>query len=156
MVTKTKTKTTTTTTASSSSSSIRSSTDIANLLEREHVKETDSKLMSQVIETLVAAVPQPTPQQLLHMNRGLIHVLQIIDQAPNGQISTRKLLETINSGDLHKLIKKGEELGFIERKKVKNPKGQKGNNMVVNSLSPMGYKLLELSDGYFGRASRRR
>jgi hypothetical protein len=127
---------------------IQSRTDIENLLEWDDVDEADYKLMSQVLETLASTVPQPTPGQLIRMNRGLIHLLQIISESPDGEISTRELLETINSGDLHKLIKKGEKLGFIERKKVKNPHGKKGNNVVVNSLAPMGLMLLEIADAY--------
>jgi hypothetical protein len=136
---------------------IQSRTDIVNLLEEDDVDEADYKLMSQVLETLVSALPQPTPKQLIRMNRGLIHLLQIISGAPEDEgVPTRELLKLINSGDLHRLIKKGEKLGFIERKKIKNPHG-KGNNMVVNSLTPMGFMLLDMADAYdLDRRSRRR
>jgi|SRR5215218_5245985 DNA-binding MarR family transcriptional regulator len=126
--------------------SIQSRTDNANLLDWENEEERRTKIMSLVMQTLASAAEPLSPWKLLQMNKGLIHVLQIIDQSPKGQISTRKLLEAINSGDLHKLIKKGEKLGFIERKKVKKPQGQKGNNMVVNSLTLKGHMLLEVYD----------
>lgn len=87
-----------------------------------------------------------SPQKLMSMNKGLIHLLQIIDKAPNSQIPTRRLLDIINSRDLHKLIKKGEELGFIKREKVPKPKGQKGNNITINSLTKEGHDLLEAAD----------
>jgi hypothetical protein len=87
-----------------------------------------------------------SPEKLVSMNRGLIHLLQIINKAPNGQISTRKLLDTLNSRDLHRLIIKGEELGFIKRDKVPKPPGQKGNNMMVNSLTEEGRALLKVAN----------
>jgi ABC-type uncharacterized transport system permease subunit len=128
---------------------IQSRTDIINLLGRGSVDQAEINIMSQVIRTLESMLPQPSTKQIFQRYRGLIHILQIIDASPNHQISTRKLLETINSGDLHKLIKRAEILGFIKRKKVKNAPGQKGNNMVMNSLTPMGEMLLELSDKYY-------
>jgi hypothetical protein len=138
--------------------SVRSSTDSTKLLDWEDEEERREKILSLVMQTLASAAvaTPPTPQKLLQMNKGLIHILQIIAQSPKGQISTRKLLEAINSGDLYKLIKKAEKLGFIKREKVKNPKGQKGNNMVINSLTLEGEYLLEVSDYHLGRRRRHR
>lgn len=118
-----------------------------------HMKAHALQVLNEAAITAAIAKQPPsfTPKRLLYMNRGLIHLLEIIDQSPESQISTRKLLEAINSGDLHRLIKKAEELGFIKREKVKKPKGQKGNNMVVNSLTEEGRVLLGLADEFFGR-----
>jgi hypothetical protein len=89
------------------------------------------------------------------MNRGLIHLLQIIDQAPKGQISTRMLLKSIKSYDLHRLIKKAETLGFIKREKVPKPPGQRGNNITINSLTPEGREILKVTDDLLGSSKRR-
>jgi len=121
---------------------------------KEDLKIIREKMMSlpTAMQTLRVAtineitVPLSSPHRILSMNKGLIHLLQIIGKAPNGQISTRKLLDTVNSRDLHKLIIKGEELGFIKREKVPKPPGQRGNNMVINSLTEEGRALLRVAN----------
>jgi DNA-binding MarR family transcriptional regulator len=126
----------------------------AKIIDRDKQKNvmmmTKTMMSSPVMQTLMMStlndIEITSPQKILSMNRGLIHLLYIIDKAPNGQISTRKLLDGINSRDLHHLIKKGESLGFIRREKVPKPKGERGNNMTINSLTPEGRALLRVAD----------
>jgi hypothetical protein len=81
---------------------------------------------------------------IFQMNKGLIHVLNLINQAPEGKMSTRELLRSINSTSMHKHLTEAEELGFIKRYTERMPKGQKGGVMVVNSLTEEVRVLLKL------------
>ena len=92
-------------------------------------------------------------ETILHMNRGLIHVLDIINKAPEGKISTRELLRSMNSMNMHKYLKEAERLGYVDRRTEKMPAGQKGGNMIVNSLTERGHMLLALADEYKIRRS---
>jgi hypothetical protein len=38
---------------------------------------------------------------------------------------------------------KAEKLGYITRRKTPMPQGKSGNNMIINTLTPKGIKLLE-------------
>jgi DNA-binding MarR family transcriptional regulator len=40
-------------------------------------------------------------------------------------------------------LQKAKRMGYITRKKIPKPEGQKGNDMIVNSLTPKGRALLE-------------
>jgi hypothetical protein len=125
---------------------------IARDKQKETIRMAQQKMMmsSPAMQALMVStfndMELTSPRKILSLNRGLIHLMHIIDKAPNGQISTRKLLKSINSYDLHHLIKKAEALGFIKREKVPKPHGQKGNNMTINSLTPEGRELLRVAD----------
>ena len=112
------------------------------------------EMQYRVIQTLLEATVNRKDGGLhrlvFQMNKGLFHILEIIDKAPNGKISTRDLLRTINSYNMHKLLKEAERLGFVRRETERMPEGKKGGVMVVNSLTEDGRVLLELSDQYFG------
>jgi hypothetical protein len=112
------------------------------------------EMQYRVIQTLLEATVNKKDGGLhrlvFQMNKGLFHILEIIDKAPNGKISTRDLLRTINSYNMHKLLKEAERLGFVKRETERMPEGKKGGVMVVNSLTEDGRVLLELSDQYFG------
>src|SRR5215217_7751939 len=78
-----------------------------------------NKLISQVIQTLTTALVKNAaqqPEKLLQMNKSLIHLLQVIDAAPEDKISTRELLRTIKSYNMHRFLKEAEELGFVSRR----------------------------------------
>ena len=111
------------------------------------------KVQYRVIQTLLEATVNKKDGGLhrlvFQMNKGLFHILEIIDKAPNGKISTRDLLRTINSYNMHKLLKEAERLGFVKRETERMPEGKKGGVMVVNSLTEDGRVLLGLSDQYF-------
>jgi hypothetical protein len=112
------------------------------------------EMQYRVIQTLLEATVNKKDgglhRMVFQMNKGLFHILEIINKAPNGKISTRDLLRTINSYNMHKLLKEGERLGFVKRETERMPEGKKGGVMVVNSLTEDGRVLLELSDQYFG------
>ncbi len=112
------------------------------------------EMQYRVIQTLLEATVNKKDgglhRMVFQMNKGLFHILEIIDKAPNGKISTRDLLRTINSYNMHKLLKEAERLGFVKRETERMPEGKKGGVMVVNSLTEDGRVLLELSDQYFG------
>jgi hypothetical protein len=40
-------------------------------------------------------------------------------------------------------LRKTEERGYLRREKVKKPKGQKGNHLTVNFLTPKGARLVK-------------
>lgn len=117
------------------------------------------EMKMQVMDTLTEAtfLKMGGPYKaILEMNRGLIHVLELIDQAPNGKISTRELLRTLNSTSMHKLLKEAEAFGFVKRELVKMPEGQKGGKMMANSLTEEGRVLLGLAGEYSSAKEGRR
>ena len=92
------------------------------------VGEDEFKMKSRAIQTLTEATLQRlggSAKAILEMNKGLIHVLNLINQTPEGKMSTRELLRSINSTSMHKYLKEAEELGFIKRYTERMPKGQK-------------------------------
>jgi hypothetical protein len=113
------------------------------------------QMQYRVIQTLLEATVNKKNgglhRMVFQMNKGLFHILEIIDKAPNGKISTRDLLRTINSYNMHKLLKEAEKLGFVKRETERMPEGKKGGVMVVNSLTEDGRVLLGLSGQYFER-----
>ena len=80
------------------------------------------------------------------INKGLIHLLQAIDDNPGGSISTVKLLTKLKStGYGQHIIRYAVREGYIVRKE-RRPEG-KGNYLVVNDLTPKAKALLnKLSD----------
>jgi hypothetical protein len=123
------------------------------LLGTEHYKKRIEELLEKIermqdlmtVQTTLerAALGEPTdPQKLIHLNRGLIHVLQVIQNSPTGRISTRQLLREVNSDKMHKLLKKAEDLGLIDRSIEPMPQGQKGGKMTINYLTPLGEEVL--------------
>jgi hypothetical protein len=114
------------------------------------LKEMQYRVIQTLLEATVNKRDGGLHRMVFQMNKGLFHILEIIDKAPNGKISTRDLLRTINSYNMHKLLKEAERLGFVKRETERMPEGKKGGVMVVNSLTEDGRVLLELSDQYFG------
>jgi hypothetical protein len=117
-------------------------------------KEEERKLMERyILQTLTETTLLRLGggnKAIFELNKGLIHVLELIKKAPGGMISTRELLRTINSTTMHKYLKEAELSGFIKREMVKVPEGKKGGTMIVNSLTEEGRVLLDLADEYFG------
>lgn len=64
-------------------------------------------------------------QDFAASHKGLIHLLKTVDKA-GGKISTRKLLSAMRDWGYHghKMIKKAEEEGFIEREEGESERGQ--------------------------------
>lgn len=118
---------------------------------KKRLREMQYRVIQTLLEATVNKKDGGLHRMVFQMNRGLFHVLQIIDKAPNGKISTRDLLRTINSYNMHKLLKEAEKLGFVKRETERMPEGKKGGVMVVNSLTEDGRVLLGVSDQYFER-----
>ena len=118
---------------------------------KKRLKQMQYRVIQTLLEATVNKKDGGLHRMVFQMNRGLFHVLEIIDKAPNGKISTRELLRAINSYNMHKLLKEAERLGFVKRETERMPEGKKGGVMVVNSLTEDGRILLGLSDQYFER-----
>src|SRR5215210_1420705 len=79
------------------------------------VGEREFDMKTQVMQTLMEATLDRlggSARVIFAMNKGLIHVLNLINQAPEGKISTRELLRSINSTSMHKHLQEAEQLGF--------------------------------------------
>ena len=118
---------------------------------KKRLREMQYRVIQTLLEATVNKKDGGLHRMVFQMNRGLFHILEIIDKAPNGKISTRDLLRTINSYNMHKLLKEAERLGFVKRETERMPEGKKGGIMVVNSLTEDGRVLLGLSDQYLER-----
>jgi DNA-binding MarR family transcriptional regulator len=113
----------------------------------------DQMIMEKLTKATLARFEASSYTTILRMNRGLIHVLQIIEQAPNGgKISTRELLRQIKSDKMHKLLKRAEELGYVKREAARMPEGRKGGTMIANSLTEEGRDLLRMAKEYLPRS----
>ena len=125
---------------------------------REEKKRKRVEMKMQVLQTLTEATLLRLGGQkaIFQMNKGLIHVLELIEKAPGGRISTRELLRTINSTAMHKYLKEAELSGFIKRELEQMPPGQKGGRMMVNSLTEEGRVLLEMAGEYSSAKEGRR
>jgi hypothetical protein len=121
-------------------------------------KTRKEKMQNQAVQALVNSTLERISnsyEMIFGMNRGLIHILQLIDSAPGGKISTRELLRTMNSMNMHKYLKQAERLGYVRRESQKMPPGRKGGNMIVNSLTEQGRYVLALSDEYLEKGRQR-
>jgi hypothetical protein len=125
---------------------------------REERKRKIAEMRSQVMQTLTDATFLKLGGQdkaVLDMNKGLIHILELINKAPEGKMSTRELLRTINSTAMHKLLKEAELYGFVKRELEQMPQGQRGGRMMVNSLTEEGRVLLVLAKEFSKQEERR-
>lgn len=130
---------------------ISSSTNTLGNGKKKKLREVQYRVIQTLLEATANKKDGGLHRLVFQMNKGLFHILEIIDKAPNGKISTRDLLRTINSYNMHKLLKEAERLGFVKRETERMPEGKKGGVMVVNSLTEDGRVLLGLSDQYFRR-----
>jgi hypothetical protein len=118
---------------------------------KKRLREIQYRVIQTLLEATVNKKDGGLHRIVFQMNKGLFHILEIIDKSPNGKISTRDLLRTINSYNMHKLLKEAERLGFVKRETERMPEGKKGGIMVVNSLTEDGRVLLGLSNQFFER-----
>jgi hypothetical protein len=76
-------------------------------------------------------------------NAALLRILMVLKVAGDKGLPTVQLLNRIQSTNYgQRMIKLGEKNGYIERVKVKVPKGKKGNIIVINRLTPKGKLLM--------------
>jgi hypothetical protein len=74
-----------------------------------------------------------------HRNAALLRILMVLRVEGDKGMPTVQLLNRLNSTNYgQRMIKLGEKNGYIERVKVKVPKGQKGNIIVINRLTSKG------------------
>ncbi len=73
------------------------------------------------------------------------NLLKMLDALVNGSLSTHELFERIS----HRAsLKKAEELGFIERKRIKS--GTRGQPPIKISLTDRGKRLIESLSEFTG------
>ncbi len=86
---------------------------------------------------------QPQPESLYQINRALIRMLMILSEVGDAGLYTRELLVRMGSVAYgQKMIKLGEEKGYIKRVRNIKPDG-KGNYRVMNYISPKGKQLVK-------------
>ncbi len=124
---------------------IESGPYLEKLLGHETVNKDDNntEMMLETLQQAVLYESKAEPYKLVQMNKGLIHVLQVIRDAPNGRMSTRGFLKEIGSWEMQKDLKKAVDLNLVRREKERMPKGQKGRERIINYLTEEGKRLLE-------------
>ena len=77
-------------------------------------------------------------------NKNMIRLLRVLHRK-GGELSTVRLYNTASMSNNYSYVglQKAKRMGYITRKKIPKPEGQKGNNMIVNSLTPKGHALLK-------------
>lgn len=81
--------------------------------------------------------------KLLHRNMALVRLLLILSRTGDEGLPTLELLKKLKSSNYgQRMIKLGQKKGYIERLKVKIPKGRKGNVFVINRLTEKGKQLV--------------
>jgi hypothetical protein len=83
----------------------------------------------------------PETLRMIVNDRPLVRMLLIIDEVDG--YPTRKLLKRLGSNDLHPLLAKAENDGYIRRDKQK-PRG-KGNHLICNYLTEKGKALVDIA-----------
>lgn len=53
-------------------------------------------------------------------------------------ISTRRLLAATGANEHHRVLRAAADQGYVNRDRVRKPKGQKGNCLMINFLTPKG------------------
>jgi DNA-binding MarR family transcriptional regulator len=77
------------------------------------------------------------------VNAAVIRLLLTLYES-GGPMSSRRLYESAGMSRVYgpKMIKKAEQQGYVTRKRVRKPRGEKGNHMMINSLTPKAKRLL--------------
>jgi hypothetical protein len=84
----------------------------------------------------------PELLQIIVQRKPMLRLLAALSK--NYGIPTRQLLEgEFNGMDLHREIIEAERLGYVKRVKVEKPKGEKGNHLMVNLLTPKGKRIVK-------------
>jgi hypothetical protein len=80
-------------------------------------------------------------------NAALLRLLLTLHEC-GGFLPTRQLYDSAGMSRRYgpTVIKKAVDQGYIKREKVSKPQGEKGNDMMVNSLTPRACRLLERLD----------
>jgi hypothetical protein len=91
---------------------------------------------------------------LISNGKPLLRLLELVRQAGKKGIATRMLLYELQSNELHSLIKRAEQVRYLERVKVPPPRGTKGNWSVVNKLTTKGRRVLRFATDLEGKSER--
>src|SRR5215207_11356028 len=85
------------------------------------------------------------PDDFVRCNRAMVKLLLTLYKSKSASMQTMKLYSVAKmSNNYSRLsLRNAERMGYITRKKVAKPKGEKGNDMIVNSLTPKGRALLK-------------
>jgi hypothetical protein len=89
----------------------------------------------------------PETLQVILNEKPMLRMLTIVVESGSKGIATRRLLEKLGANGLHRLLPAAQKRGYIKRVKVKKPKGQKGNYLMVNLLTPEGKRIVKTAKG---------
>jgi hypothetical protein len=86
-----------------------------------------------------------SPDDFKKINTAMLRLLLALYETPGNALSTVKLFNTADMSTAYggKIIRKAENEGYIVRLRVPKPRGEQGNDMVVNTLTLKGKKLLK-------------
>jgi hypothetical protein len=103
------------------------------------------------------ALDSETLQILVKERKSMLRMLTIVGRygeqretrrgGGGAGISTRPLLKELKANGLHKLLSAAQKRGYIHREKVKKPKGEKGNHLMLNHLTPKGERIVKTAAG---------
>ena len=76
-------------------------------------------------------------------------MLRAIEEAGPSGLPTRKVSEDVFNSRQYgfRVLKRAEEMGYIERKPVPKPKGRGGYPYIMNCLTDKGRRLLKEMEG---------
>jgi hypothetical protein len=78
-------------------------------------------------------------------NKGMVKLLLTLYKSKSASMQTMELYSAAKLSNNYSrlLLRKAERMGYMTRKKLAKPQGEKGNDMIVNSLTPKGRALLK-------------
>jgi len=78
-------------------------------------------------------------------NKAMLKLMVTLYKYHPHPIPTNKLYELANSSNNYGgiVLSKAVQMGFVVRKRVQKPPGERGNDMILNSLTTKGKELLE-------------
>jgi DNA-binding MarR family transcriptional regulator len=95
--------------------------------------------------TTTTIVFEVTGEEFKKLNGAMIRLLLTLDECGDGSLPTRQLFESANMSSSwgSRIVTKAKAAGYIERVRVPKSLGQKGNNMMINKLTPKARTLLD-------------
>jgi len=78
-------------------------------------------------------------------NKAMLKLMSVLRKYHPHPIPTRRLYELANTSNNYGGVAlfKAVRMGYITRKRVEKPLGERGNHMILNSLTPKGEQLLQ-------------
>jgi hypothetical protein len=106
--------------------------------------------MRRTMTTRTVVTIEVSPDDFIRCNKAMVKLLLTLYKSKRASMQTMKLYSVAKmSNNYSRLsLRKAERMGYITRRKVAKPKGEKGNDMIVNSLTPRGLQLLQSLEKY--------